>query len=256
MVNVSKWLSDSCLHLNVKKTVCMFFTKTACNSHEPDVYVSGERLQVMPEYKYLGIYLDSNLSFKKQVKNVAKVVKFQLFNFKYIRNSLTTDAAKLYFNVMIIPFLTYCLTSWAQASSTTLKSIQILHKQALKVLDNKPKSYHHCAILTKHSLLSWDNLIKFFNISLVFKVFHNMAPPPLREFIKQNTSSRQTRSVERGDCVISYRKSSFSQSAFSIKAAHLWNALPLYIRTTKTCHSFKLSLKNWLLNNQLCEHES
>jgi len=59
----------------------MFFTKTACNSTESDVYVSGERLQIVPEYKYLGIYLDSNLSFKKQVKNVAKVVRFNVFNF-------------------------------------------------------------------------------------------------------------------------------------------------------------------------------
>jgi len=137
MVHVSKWLSDSCLQLNVKKTICMFFTKTACNSPEPDVYVSGERLQIVPEYKYLGIYLDSNLSFKKQVNNVSKVVRFHLFNFKYMRNNLTIDTAKLYFNAIIIPYLTYCLTSWAQASSTTLKPIQILNKQALKILDQK-----------------------------------------------------------------------------------------------------------------------
>jgi len=52
-----------------------------------------------------------------------------------------------------------------------------------------------------------------------------MAPPPLGEFITQNTqSSKQTRSVERGDCIIPFRKSSFSQSVFSVKAGHLWNA--------------------------------
>jgi len=90
MVNVSKCLSDSCRHLNVKNTFCMFFTKTACNSPEPDVYVSGERLQIVPEYKHLGIYLDSNL-----VKNMATVVRFYLFNLKYIRNNPTIDAAKL-----------------------------------------------------------------------------------------------------------------------------------------------------------------
>jgi hypothetical protein len=51
MVQVTKWLSDSCLHLNVKKTVCMFFTKRAT---EPDVYVSGKKLQVVSDFKYLG----------------------------------------------------------------------------------------------------------------------------------------------------------------------------------------------------------
>lgn len=157
---------------------------------------------------------------------------------------------------MIVSYLTYCLTSWAQASSTTLKSIQILHKQALKILDKKPKSYHHCTILTKHDLLSWDNLIKFSDACLVFKVLHGLAPPPLSEFIKQNTqSSRHTRSVSRGDCAIPYRTSSFSQSAFSVKAAHFWNTLPLHIRTSKTYNIFKRNLKEWLIANQLCEHE-
>ena len=129
-----KWLADSCLHLNVKKTICMFFKKRACKvSPEPDVYVAGKRLQVVSDFKYLGIFIDSNLSFKKQVKHVTNV--FNLVNFRYIRNGLTMQAAKLYFNAMIIPHLTYCLTSWAQASSTTLKHIHILQIQALKTLD-------------------------------------------------------------------------------------------------------------------------
>ncbi len=68
----------------------------------------------------------------------------------FTRDSLSMQAAKLYFNAMNIPHLTYCLTSWAQASTTTLKSIQSLHKQVLKTFDEKPKSYHHCNILSKH----------------------------------------------------------------------------------------------------------
>ena len=77
MVQVTKWLSDSCLHLNVKKTVCMFFTKRATDATEPDVYVSGEKFQVVSDFKYLGIILDSNLSFKKHVKKVIQVNQIQ-----------------------------------------------------------------------------------------------------------------------------------------------------------------------------------
>ncbi|CDQ86624.1 unnamed protein product [Oncorhynchus mykiss] len=79
-----QWLSDSCLHLNVKKTVCMFFTKRATDATEPDVYVSRKKLQVVSDFKYLGIILDSNLSFKKQVKKVIQITKFNLANFQFI----------------------------------------------------------------------------------------------------------------------------------------------------------------------------
>ena len=39
-------------------------------SPEPDVYVAGKRLQVVSDFKYLGIFIDSNLSFKQLVKRV------------------------------------------------------------------------------------------------------------------------------------------------------------------------------------------
>ncbi len=73
----------------------MFFTKRACKSPEPNINVSGERLQVVSDLKYLGIIIDANLSFKKQVKNVTNVIKFNLMNFRFIRDSLSMQAAKL-----------------------------------------------------------------------------------------------------------------------------------------------------------------
>ncbi len=34
----------------------------------PDVFVSGERLQVVSEYKYLGVLIDSKLSLRRRLK--------------------------------------------------------------------------------------------------------------------------------------------------------------------------------------------
>ncbi len=47
----------------------MFFSKSNSIIKEPDVYMSGVRLQVVPQYKYLGILIDSKLTFKAQVNN-------------------------------------------------------------------------------------------------------------------------------------------------------------------------------------------
>ncbi len=61
LVHVAAWLEQCCLQLNISKTVCMFITKTKNLSVVPDVFVSGERLQVVSEYKYLGVMIDSKL---------------------------------------------------------------------------------------------------------------------------------------------------------------------------------------------------
>lgn len=68
LVHLSAWLELCCLQLNISKTVCMTFSKSDRLSVVPDVFVSGERLQVVSEYKYLGVLIDSKLSFKSQVK--------------------------------------------------------------------------------------------------------------------------------------------------------------------------------------------
>ena len=115
----------------------MFFSKTNTVPHcEPKVYVSGEVIQTVTHFKYLGIILDSTplYSFINQVRKVMQITKYNLAKFRYMRNYLTTPVAKLYMNAMIIPHLTYCMTSWTQVKSTTLRPVLSLHKQALKVL--------------------------------------------------------------------------------------------------------------------------
>jgi len=65
-------------------------------------------------------------------------------------------------------------------------------------------------------LLSWDNLIKYRNVCLVYKIMHCLAPPPLFGLInfKSNTN-RVTRAAARRDCIIPLKKTAFSQAVFS-----------------------------------------
>ncbi len=122
----------------------MFITKTKNLSVVPDVFVSGERLQVVPEYKYLGVLIDSKFSFKAQVKKDCNRVRFSLSNFRFIRDYMSSDAALIYFHAYIFSY--YCLTTWSHASITTLKPLESLYKQSLKTLDKKSVQFHHCSM--------------------------------------------------------------------------------------------------------------
>ncbi len=137
MNQVAQWLINSRLHLTVRKTVCMFFTKRPDYDVKADVFVQKQKLEVVHEFKYLGLLLDSQLSFKKHVKKVVNIAKFNLANFRFIRNSLTNEAAVLFMNSMIIPHITYCMTTWTQTRRSFLKPVEIIYKQTLKVLDKK-----------------------------------------------------------------------------------------------------------------------
>lgn len=52
MISVRRWLKDSCLFLNLQKTVCMYFTKKSNKEPDPPVEVAGCTLTVVQEHKY------------------------------------------------------------------------------------------------------------------------------------------------------------------------------------------------------------
>lgn len=80
MINVSNRLNNCHLQLNTSKTDTVFFAKTKNSYTEPDVFISGQRIQIVNGFKYLGIILDGNMTFKQHVKKVSKIINFTLRN--------------------------------------------------------------------------------------------------------------------------------------------------------------------------------
>lgn len=124
-----------------------------------------------------------------------------------------------------------------------------------KCLIKKPRHYHHCNIIKKHCLLTFDSFILFSDMCLMYKLTHDLAPPPLKQcvsFCRDNV--RVSRASTRGDCYSTFKKTTFGQSAFSYQAIRKWNVIPLHIRDSLSFKSFKKSLKIWLKINQVCDH--
>lgn len=100
MEQINILLNHPCLQINVKKTVGMFFTKTQCNIVS-SISISGQNTSVF-QLTCLGIIIDSTLTFKAHTEKVCLKVKFSSANLKYIRNTLSINAAKLYMDAMIV----------------------------------------------------------------------------------------------------------------------------------------------------------
>ena len=179
---------------------------------------------------YLGITADSQLSFKKHVGQVCNTVKFNLRDFRYMRNKLPLDAAKLYMHSMIFSHVSYCITSWSQTGKTTLAPLQ-----TLKVLDKKPLKYHHCKIIQRHNLMTFDSFVFLADVCLVYKIMNDLAATPLNEFVSlRSVNGRRTRKPNRGVCVVQHTSTEFGTSVFSVRATKSWNSVTSEMREWNT----------------------
>lgn len=125
--------------MNQKLHVCFFNKSKICRA-EPDVVVEEERLQVISDFKYLGVHINNSLTFKLHIN---------LANFRYAHSCMSTKAAKKFLHSMIFSHITYCLTTWSQA--TLLSNQYSLYIN--KVLHRKFIHYHHCSKRRLHSLV-------------------------------------------------------------------------------------------------------
>lgn len=251
---IAQWLQNSCLTLNTNKTVTMYFSKKQICG--PQLSISGQTINNVKEVKYLGMYLDSTLTFNKHVKHLSKVLKISNANFRHIRNSLNLEASKVFLHAMIFSHLQYCLTCWSQAAKTIRKELERLFKHSLKIFDKRSLSYHHCNILHGYKLLNFDHMIYYSEMRLLFKILHNTAAPPLRELFqfRSDHMTRTSRSSVNSNLIIPLKHSAMGQSSFSFTAVKKWNSLPVELKTCPNYHTFSYGLKQWLLSKQTCQH--
>ena len=259
--SVSKWLERSCLTLNIKKTVSICFssrTRSSLNVNDTtklDLKINGQPVDQVTEVKYLGLRLDPHLKFEKHVQAVNRAAKANLYTFKMIRNCLTSHAANIFMHSMIFSYLGYCATVWSQAGLTVIRPLEMIYNRAVKILDRKPIRFHHCHVIKKLNILSFDNFTKFANLKLIHKCIHNQAPRVLGDMVEPlGLSGSSTRGAAAGNCKVPLRRSSLGQTAFSVQGVKLWNALPTYLKQDHNWDHFKLKLKEFLKSQQSCPH--
>ena len=69
--------------------------------------VNNEKIKKSDEIKYLGVYMDENLTLKDQIKNKCKVAMWHLQRIKSIRNILTKEACGTLMVGLVISQLDY-----------------------------------------------------------------------------------------------------------------------------------------------------
>ena len=105
----------------------------------------GLELEVVTSYKYLGVWLDSTLSFSQHISKLQAKVKSRL----YRNRSSFTPAAKLtLIQMTILPMLDYGDVIYRSAGKGALNRLDVLYHSAIRLATNTPYKTHHCTLYT------------------------------------------------------------------------------------------------------------
>ena len=107
--SLNTWCQNNGIMANTDKTKVMVFgsSKVVSKVPQPKIMLNNVPLEVVSVHKYLGISLDSQLSYNLHANKFISSVTPKLKQFQQMRSFLNTKAALIVYKNMLLPMLEY-----------------------------------------------------------------------------------------------------------------------------------------------------
>lgn len=107
------WCKSSFLTINVHKTKEMTIDFRKSRPVTVPLLISGQAVESVQQYKYLGTVIDDRLSFEHQVDAVCKKANQRLYFLRKLRNiNIDTKFMKMFYSCFIESVLTFAFICW------------------------------------------------------------------------------------------------------------------------------------------------
>ncbi len=123
LADISAWINEHHLHLNLVKTELLVFPATPALQHDFTIKLGSSTITPSASVRNLGVIFDDQLTFKEHIAKTARSCRFALHNIRKIRPFLTEHAAQLLVQALVISRLDYCNALLAGLPSNTIKPL-------------------------------------------------------------------------------------------------------------------------------------
>ena len=251
--SVSDFFKANQLKLNAKKTKIVCFRKKAPPAALEDqaVLLDGEQLRFEEEAVFLGITLDSNLTWEKHCINVANKISRNNSLINRVKNLLPPSSLKLLYNSFIQPHIQYGQAVWGGCSNQNKQRIITIQKRAIRTVSKALHKAHTEPRMKKMQLLNFDDLYKQQCVLLCYDCTMKRAPQQISSSLITEQTTHTTRSQTNNplNMKIPTFKSRAGCQSFRAKGPTIWNVLPNEIKSIDKRERFKGAVKRFFLHN-------
>ena len=197
---LSFWLNANKIALNVAKTEIILF-KTRNKNYDADLKIKlyRKRIHASPYVKYLGVFIDENLNWKKHINEIStKLIKGNAMLSK-LRHFVNKDILLSMYYGIFHSYLAHLCLIWGQAKFS-LNRITLLLKRAIRILHSAAYRNHTSPLFHRYKVLKFFVIVALENCLFVNKCFNDQAFSLFSIHFKLTASihSYCTRSVSNG----------------------------------------------------------
>ena len=198
-------------------------------------------LEHVSVFKYLGIILDSKLTFAPHIDNLLAKSRKRINCLWRVGKFVTKDIALLLFKSLVLLHLDYGDIIYQHCSQDLLMRLQYVQNNACRMILLAGK---YANVATMHRDLGLSTLLDrrlFHSCGFMYKIRNGQILAErlviLFEEIEEK-HGRDTRSSERGDLVICQTRTNYGERSVKVFGSRIWNLLSLDLRNCKTFETF------------------
>ena len=140
---ICKWLGLNKLCLNVAKSKFMLFHMPQSVTPLLHFDLNGSPIEYIHEFNFLGLTLDSSLSFKFHLTKIGNKISRVIGLLHKLKHIFPSYLLRMIYNSLILPLMNYSLLAWG----ANCYSIKLLQKKAVRVINFKSLLAHTEPIL-------------------------------------------------------------------------------------------------------------
>ena len=138
-----------------------------------EIYLDGCKLARVEEAKFLGITIDENLTWKRQINNVCKQCARNICVLNKVKRFLPEQALYKLYCTIVLPYLNYGLLLWGNGNKTCLDKVHKLQKRAFRTICNLAPTK---GLFKKFNALNTFDMYKKETGIVMYKYNNNILP--------------------------------------------------------------------------------
>ena len=143
--------------------------------------------------KYLGIFLDENLNWKKHISILSSKLRRANGALAKLRHFVIPKTLTSVYYAIFNSHLNYGSQVWGQNQNSVTNRILTLQKSAIRIMSNVPRRTHTAPLFHHLSILKFFDQIQCHNVLFLHKILNNKTPKSVRETFAIMLHSHNTR---------------------------------------------------------------
>ena len=247
--DLATWLDDIGLLLNSAKTQLLMIKPRGALDITPQVHCGTVLLHETKSTKYLGVFIDSDLSWGAHVDHVARKTAQSIGQLWRHGRALSLQARRTWFLSMVQSQLAYgCTSFFPGLSAHLLGRIERMFKAGIRATLQQRMLAPTAPMLALLGIAPVRELFTVRLLLLVYRCLTGSASPLLQPLFCQlageqpNEDQRATRGQGTRLLRVPFLPGPAGRSSLAFRGSILWNGLPAGARTARTLPTFRTSL--------------